>query len=224
MPSRYRRDPLSHLRVPAQVEAEGAQTHFPGRPEAVGLAARDPQRGMGLLHRLGDDRARRDLVKAPLVGEGVLGPHAGNHADGFFPLGSGLFRVDLEPVHLDQRGGPPGAQIHAAITDDIEHGGAFGHPDRVIVLARQQGDGVANANPLGALGEGPVEDFRGRAVGKLPQEVVLYRPEVLEADLIRQLDLGHDLFVALLLDAVIVGFRYLNFIHEPEFHGHVCPP
>src|SRR4029453_6909889 len=95
--------------------------------------------------------------------------------------------------------------------------------DRVIVLARQQGDGVANANPLGALGESPVEDFRGRTVGKLPQEMVLYRPEVLEADLIGQLDLGHDLLVALLLDAVIVGFGYLNFIHEPEFHGHVLP-
>src|SRR5437870_1138503 len=54
--------------------------------------------------------------------------------------------------------------------------------------------------------------------------MVLYRPEVLEADLIGQLDLGHDLFVALLLDAVIVGFGYLNFIHEPEFHGHVLPP
>ena len=53
--------------------------------------------------------------------------------------------------------------------------------------------------------------------------MVLYRPEVLEADLIGQFDLGHDLFVALLLDAVIVGFGYLNFIHEPEFHGHVLP-
>src|SRR5262245_48050125 len=53
--------------------------------------------------------------------------------------------------------------------------------------------------------------------------MVLYRPEVLEADLIGQLDLGHDLFVALLLDTVIVGFGYLNLIHEPEFHG-ACPP
>src|SRR5215831_3523484 len=93
----------------------------------------------------------------------------------------------------------------------------------MIVLAGQQGDGVANANPLGALRESPVEDFRGRTVGKLPQEMVLYRPEVLEADLVGQLDLGHDLLVALLLDAVIVGFGYLNFIHEPEFHGHVLP-
>jgi hypothetical protein len=60
----------------------------------------------------------------------------------------------------------------------------------VIVLTRQQGDGVADANALGALGDGPVEDFRGRAVGKLTQEVMLYGPEVLEADLIGQLGLA----------------------------------
>src|SRR5947209_10479563 len=60
-------DPLSHLCVPTEVKAEGAQTHFPGGPEAVRLAARHPQGRMGLLHGLGDDRARRDLVKAPVV-------------------------------------------------------------------------------------------------------------------------------------------------------------
>ena len=50
---------------------------------------------------------------------------------------------------------------------------------------------------------------------------MLYRPEVMETDLIRQLDLGHDLFVALLLDAVIVGFWHLDFIHEPKLHDTV---
>jgi len=101
-------DPLGHLRVAAQVETESAQTHFPGSPEAVGLAAGDPQRRMGFLHRLGNDRARRDPIEAPLVGKGVLRPHAGNHGDGFFPLGSGLLGVDLEAVHFDEGGGPPG--------------------------------------------------------------------------------------------------------------------
>src|SRR3989442_12613703 len=53
--------------------------------------------------------------------------------------------------------------------------------------------------------------------------MVLYRPEVLKACLIGNFGLGIDLFVALLLDAVIGGFGYLNFIHDPEFHGHVLP-
>src|SRR3989475_12831293 len=53
--------------------------------------------------------------------------------------------------------------------------------------------------------------------------MVLYRPEVQAACLVGRCDLGHELFVARLLEAVIVGFGYLNFIHEPEFHGHVLP-
>ena len=95
----------------------------------------------------------------PVVGKWVLRPHPRNHANGFFPLGSGLFRIDLEPVHLDQGRGASGAQIHTAITDDIEHGGALSYPHRMVILAWQEGYGVANANALGALGEGPVEDF-----------------------------------------------------------------
>ena len=178
------RDPLDHLLIPTQTEAKRAQTHLAGGPEAVGLAARDPERGMRLLDGLGNDRTRWDLVEAPIMGEGVFGPHAGNHADGFFPLGSGLFGVNLEAVHLDERGGPPGTQIHAAITDDIQHRGALGHPDRVIILTRQQGDGMADANAFGALGDGAIEDYRGRTVGKLTQEMMFYGPEVLEADLI----------------------------------------
>src|SRR5262249_18301446 len=152
--------------------------HFSGGPEAVGLAARHPQGRMGFLHRLGDDRTRWDLVEASLVGEGVLRPHPRNHANGLFPLGSGLLRIDLKPVHLDQRRGASGAQIHTAITDDIEDGGALSHPHRMVILAWQEGYRVANANALGALGESPVEDFWGRAVGKFPQEVMLHRPEV----------------------------------------------
>src|SRR6266498_778971 len=82
---------------------------------------------------------------------------------------------------------------------------------------------MADANPFGALGDRSIEDFRGRTVGKLPQEVVFHCPEVLEADLIRQRDLGHDLFIAVLLNPVIVGFRDLDFIHESELHGPFLP-
>src|SRR5262249_60289029 len=118
--------------------------------------------------RLGNDRAGRDLVEGPLVGEGVLRPYTRDHADGFFPLGSGLLRVDLEPVHLDQRGGTPGPQVHAAIAHDIQHRGPLGDPYRVVILARQQGYRMADANALGALGDGAIEDLWGRTVRKLP--------------------------------------------------------
>jgi hypothetical protein len=58
-------------------------------------------------------------------------------------------------------------------------------------------------------------------VGKFPQEVVLHGPKVMETHLVSQLYLGHYLIVALLLDTVIVGFRYLDFIHEPKLHSPV---
>src|SRR6266571_2419624 len=64
-------------------------------------------------------------------------------------------------------------------------------------------------------------NVRCPAVGKFPQEVVLYRPEVRKADLVSQFHLGHHLLVALLLDAVIVGFWHLDFVHEPKLHGSV---
>jgi hypothetical protein len=67
-------DPLGHLRVAAQVETESAQTHFPGSPEAVGLAAGDPQRRMGLLHRLRNDRVW--FVK---MAEKLYAPWQGRH-------------------------------------------------------------------------------------------------------------------------------------------------
>ena len=178
---------------------------------------------MGLLHRLGNDRAGWDLVEAPVMGEGVFRPHPGDYGHGFFPLGSGLLGVDLEAVHLDERGGTPGPQVHAAITHDIQHRGPLGDPYRVVILARQQGYRMADANPFGALGDRAIEDFWGRAVGKLPQEVVFHGPDVREADRIRQLDLGHHLLVALLLDPVIVGFWDLDFIHESELHGPFLP-
>ena len=132
--------------------------------------------------------------------------------------GPGLFRVHLETVHLNQRGGAASAQVHPAVTQNIENGGPLGDAHRVVVLPRQQGHGVPDADALGALGDSAVEDFGGRAVGELPQEVVLDRPEVVEADLVGQVHLGQHLLVAFRLDAGVVGFGNLDFIHQAEFH------
>ena len=140
-------------------------------------------------------------------------------ADGLTPLGLGGLGVNLEAVHLDEGGGAARAQIHAAVADDVQHGGALGNADRVVVSAGQQGNGVADADALGALGDGPVQHLRRGAVGELPQEVVLHRPEVVKANIVGKLHLGHDLLVPVSLDARVVGFGDLDFVHQSEFHN-----
>ena len=183
----------------------------PASPKDAGLAARHPQRGMRILHGLGDHRPGRDVVELAGVGERVLGPHARDHFDGLAPLGLGGLRIHLEAVHLDERCGAAGSQVHAAVADDVQHGGALGDPHRVIVRAGQQGDGVADADALGALGNRAVQHLGRGTVGELPQEVVLHRPEVVEPHVVGQLNLGHDLLVPLGLDAGIVGLGVPGF-------------
>ena len=119
--------------------------------------------------------------------------------------------INLEAVHFDERGGAAGAQLHAPVAENVQHGGALGDADGVVVLRRQQGHGVADADALGALGDGAVEHLGRGTVGELPQEVVFHRPEVLEADLVGQVHLGQHLLVALRLDAGVMGFEESGF-------------
>ena len=107
--------------------------------------------GCGCCTGLGNDRPLRDVEELALMGEWVFGPHLRNHADGLSPLRLGLLRVDLEAVHLDEGGRASGAQVHAAVAEDVQHGSALGDADRVVVLRWQQGHGVSDADALGAL-------------------------------------------------------------------------
>jgi hypothetical protein len=153
-------DALNQLLVSAQVEAEHAHTHGAGFTEGRGLAARHPQRRMRVLDGLGDHRPGRDAVELARMRERVLRPHARDHLDGLTPLRLGGLRIDLETVHLDKRGRATGAQVHASIADDVQHGGALGNADRMVVRTRQQGDGVTDPDALGALGDGAVQHLR----------------------------------------------------------------
>ena len=145
--------------------------------------------------------------------------------DGFFPLGSGLFRVDLEPVHLDQGRGTPGAQIHTAITDDIEHGGALSHPHRMVILAWQAGRPRGQCESAWCAGRWPRRGLPGPSSGKIPaRSGAPPSRSTAKPTSSASSTWAIDLLVALLLDAVIVGFGYLNFIHEAEFHGRCVLP
>jgi hypothetical protein len=55
-------------------------------------------------------------------------------------------------------------------------------------------------------------------VGEFAEKMVLHGPEVVKAYLVGEVYLGQDLLIAFLLHARIVRLRYLDFIHQPEFH------
>jgi hypothetical protein len=57
-------------------------------------------------------------------------------------------------------------------------------------------------------------------VRELLLKVVLYCPEVVVAQFVPQLSLGHHLSVAVSLYAGVMGLRDLYLIHQPEFHLH----
>src|SRR5687768_8528245 len=89
---------------------------------------------MRLLHRLGNDRAWRNLEEAPLMREGVLRPHARDNRDGLLPHRLRLFGINAEALHLDQRGGATGAQFGPPIAEDVEHRGALGDANGMVIL------------------------------------------------------------------------------------------
>ena len=79
---------------------------------------------------------------------------------------------------------------------------------------------MADANPLGALRGGPVGDFGEPSSGKIPASGAP-PSEVRKTDFVSSSTWAITLLVALLLDAVIVGFWHLDFIHEPKLHGSI---
>ena len=122
---------------------------------------------MGFLDRLGNDRAGRNLEILPFVRKRIFEPHPWDNRDGFFPHGLGLFRINTEAFHLDQRGRAARAEFDPAVAQQIEDRRPLRHTDRMIVLGRQQRDGMADPDGLGPLRDRTVQDLRSGTVGKL---------------------------------------------------------
>ena len=211
-------DPFLHLAVAAQVEAEHPQPHFTGGAEAVRLAACYPHGRVGLLHRLGNYRSGRDSIKLAFVGESVsvhiLGimrtasSHCALVSSGFTSNPSISIRVVDRPVPRSIR----------PLLRMSQHRGPLCHPHRMVVLAWQQRDGVADADALGALGDGAVQNFRSGTVGELCQEVGAQPSRNSRTPLRRPGLPGQHLLVPFLLNAGVVRFRNLDFVHQAKFH------
>ena len=93
-----------------------------------------------------------------------------------------------------------GAEVDAAVGDEVEHRDRLRGADRVVVRLRQQPHAVPDADVLGAGRDRAVEHLGVRAVRVLLEEVVLDGPERVEAHLVAEDGL---------LDRVLVGLVLL---------------
>lgn len=180
---------------------------------------------MRLPVRLGEDLARRQLPVLALEADVlVLEPHLGELGDGLFPDLLGVVHVGhprYEPEDLVRTGTPPAPELEAVVGEMVEHRDLLGDLHRVVDL----GEGVEDARPevdaFGGVGEVAEVDVVGREVRVLLQEVVLGRPGVLEAGLVRLDDV-----LGLLHQRLVLGQRvslgtlaHVSLYKEPEFQG-----
>ena len=112
----------------------------------------------------------------------------------------------------------PGAEVRAAVRDEVERGDALGDARGMVVAGRHQDDAVAQADALGPLGGGGEEDLGRRGMRVLLEEMVLDFPGVVDAEPIGQLDLGQRILEELLLAALDPRARQLMLVEDAELH------
>jgi hypothetical protein len=98
----------------------------------------------------------------------------------------------------------------------VERRDALGDARRMIHLGGDVGDRGTDVHPLGARGDEGEEDLGGRLMGVVLEEMVLRRPDVLEARGVHRLgdlDLPHEAVV------LVVPGRYVHLREDPKFHG-----
>ena len=114
-------------------ERERADAVAGGEVDGLPAAARHPQRRVRLLERLGHHVARRhpDELGVP-ARERLLHEHARDRIHRVLPHLALARAVDQEAAQLGGRGRLAGAEVHAAVGDEVERGHPLGHPRRVV--------------------------------------------------------------------------------------------
>ena len=177
------RDPLDEL-LGRHADGERAQADAVPADLAVpvGAARRAPDRRVRLLQRLRLHAAR--AAHAPVLAVGLVvlvRPRADDVLERLRPHGARVVRVDVEALELGARRRAAGAELDAAVGEQVEHRDRLRGADRVVVRLRQQAHAVAEADRRRLRRDRAVEDLGVRAVRVLLEEVVLDRPEGVEA-------------------------------------------
>ncbi len=115
----------------------------------------------------------------------LVGPRTDDVLDRFAPHLARVLRVDAESFELDARRRAAGAHVDAAVAQQVEHRDRLRRPHRMVVRLRHQTHAVAEPHLRRAARDRAVEHLGVRAVRVLLEEVVLDRPERVEAGLLR---------------------------------------
>jgi len=169
-----------------------------------------------LLHRLGDHRDLGHLEKAAVVTEALLRPRA---LEDLHRLVEAVTALLLRHAEAAELGGPVAAShphVEASVGDDVHQRHLLGQSERVV--KGQDGGGQADADAPGARGGGGGEAggiYREAVV----DEVMLGEPRLVEAQLLRPLDL-----LELAADDVLVPVARRSLEKVEGAEAHAEPP
>jgi hypothetical protein len=111
--------------------------------------------------------------------------------------------------------------MQAAARQDVERRGLLGDLDRVVELRHADHDAVADLDALSQHRTGGQEQLGRRAVGIFLEEMVLDRPDMLEAQFVGELHLLEAVVVDGALGLARPRTRHRNLIEQAELHVSV---
>ena len=129
----------------------------------------------------------------------VFGPRAHDVAERLAPHLPRLVGLDVETLEFRTGRGAAGAEVDAAVGDEVEHRDRLRGADRVVVRLRQQAHAVSDADVVRERGDRAVEHLGVRTVRVLLEEVVLHGPERVEPHLVAEHGLLDRVLVRLVL-------------------------
>ena len=156
-----------------------------GPVERVVGAGGDPEGRRGLLLGLGQHLDLVEVVVVAVPGDALVAPGFEHDLDAFAEAGVGLFDGHIEGAELGLVEAAPGAPIDAPAGEHVEQRDFLGDAQRVI--ERGEGDGGADADVLGAVGDVHAHQMHGGA-DAVGVEVVLGEPDAVVAGLVHDVD------------------------------------
>ena len=176
---------------------------------------------MRLLARLRQHAAlgHRPVLALELVL--VVGPAADDVTQRLLPHLTRVVRMDAEAFELGTRRRAAGAELDPTAGDQVEHRRRLGRAHGMVVRLGQQAHAVAEAHVLRLHRDGAVEHLGVRAMRILLEEVVLDRPERVEAHLVAEHRLLDGVLVGQILAVVVPRARDGDLVEHRKFHAGV---